>query len=120
MQHELPTVVDMDRTTPATTVRHNPLAGGRRQERAVLSILLDNAGRVVGRREIARSAGLAELSERRCDSLLVQVRRQLGADSIITVRRRGWMLAPHRVNAAIDLLASDDGGSGERSADRVA
>ena len=52
--------------------------------------------------------------------VLVQVRRQLGADSIITVRRRGWMLAPHRVSAAIDLLASDDDGSGERSAARSA
>jgi DNA-binding winged helix-turn-helix (wHTH) protein len=106
----------MDRMTPAP--RHKPLLGGRRQEHAVLSILLDNAGRVVGRREIARSAGLAELSERRCDSLLVQVRRQLGADSIITVRRRGWMLAPHRVQDAVALLADD--ASGECETDRVA
>jgi DNA-binding winged helix-turn-helix (wHTH) protein len=108
----------MDRMTPAP--RHNPLFGGRRQEHAVLSILLDNAGRVVGRREIARNAGLAELSERRCDSLLVQVRRQLGADSIITVRRRGWMLAPHRVQDAMALLADDAPASGECETDRVA
>ena len=34
---------------------------------------------MVGRRELARQAGLAELSERRCDSVLVGVRRLLGA-----------------------------------------
>ena len=94
----------MDRMSPAPLVRHNPLAGGRRQERAVLSVLVENAGRVVGRREIARRAGLAELSERRCDSLLVNVRRDLGADSIVTVRRRGWMLSPHHIAAAQHLL----------------
>ena len=110
----------MDRTIPASTTPTSPLLGGRRQERAVLSVLVQHTGRVVGRRELARGAGLTELSERRCDSLLVLIRRELGPDSIVTVRRRGWMLAPHRVSAAIDLLASDDDGSGERSADRVA
>ena len=95
----------MDRTT--SDASHNPLLGVRHQERAVLSVLVDNAGRVVGRREIARRAGLAELSERRCDSLLVHVRRQLGADSIVTVRRRGWMLAPHVVEAARLALSTD-------------
>ena len=111
----------MDRTIPDTTSSTTPLLGGRRQERAVLSVLVQHHGRVVGRRELARGAGLTELSERRCDSLLVMIRRELGTDSIVTVRRRGWMLAPHRVEAAIALLASGDvDGSGECSADRVA
>ena len=52
----------------------------------MLAVLLANRNRVVGRRELARQAGLAELNQRRCDSVLVGVRRQLGPDSIITVR----------------------------------
>lgn len=73
----------------------------------MLAVLLANRRRVVGRRELARAAGLAELNQRRCDSVLVGVRRQLGPDSIITVRSRGWMLADHAVAAAESLLAGD-------------
>jgi DNA-binding response OmpR family regulator len=62
------------------------------QERAVLSVLLANKGRVLGRRELARQAGMGDLSERRCDSVLVGIRRVLGPDAIRTVRSRGWML----------------------------
>jgi len=51
--------------------------------------------RLVSRRELARRVGIADLSERRCDSLLVGVRRVLGADAIRTVRSRGWMLDAH-------------------------
>lgn len=62
------------------------------QERALLAVLLANRGRVVSRRELARHAGLAHLSDRRCDSLIVGIRRVLGPDAIRTVRSRGWML----------------------------
>ena len=62
------------------------------QERAVYQVLSDNAGRVLSRNELARAAGLGDLSERRCDSLLVGVRRAVGHDRVRTVRRRGWML----------------------------
>jgi hypothetical protein len=47
---------------------------------------------VLSRQELARRAGLADLSARRCDSLIVGIRRRVGADCIRTVRRRGWML----------------------------
>ncbi len=46
----------------------------------MLNVLLDNRGRVISRRELARRAGLANLSERRCDSLLVSIRRALGPE----------------------------------------
>jgi DNA-binding response OmpR family regulator len=62
------------------------------QERAVFEALSDSAGRVLSRNEIARRAGLSELSDRRCDSLIVGIRRAIGPDRVRTVRRRGWML----------------------------
>ncbi|MEY2957509.1 MAG: Transcriptional regulatory protein terminal [Actinomycetota bacterium] len=62
------------------------------QERAVFAVLVANSGRVVSRVEIARSAGLVDLSDRRCDALIVGIRRRIGAGSVRTVRRRGWML----------------------------
>lgn len=55
-------------------------------------VLMDDAGRVLSRAEIARRAGIADLSPRRCDSLIVGIRRSLGAERVRTVRRRGWML----------------------------
>ena len=63
------------------------------QERAVYSVLAENAGRVLSRSELARAVGIADLSDRRCDSLIVGVRRALGSSRVRTVRRRGWMLA---------------------------
>lgn len=58
----------------------------------MFEVLAANAGRVVSRQELARLAGLADRSERRCDSLIVGVRRAIGAQRVRTVRRRGWML----------------------------
>ena len=80
------------------------------QERAVLAVLFANRNRVVGRRELARQAGLADLNERRCDSLLVGLRRALGQDAIVTVRSRGWMLSAAAVGRAAEML-----GAGARS-----
>ena len=78
------------------------------QERAVLSVLVDNRDRVVGRRELARQAGLTGLNERRCDSLLVGLRRVLGADAIVTVRSRGWRLDSSAVGPATEILGRED------------
>ncbi len=98
----------MARPAPAPSRVLNPLDALGTQERAILSVLLDNHGRVVSRRELARQAGMSELSERRCDSVLVNVRRVIGAESIITVRSRGWMLSPRGVDAATALLDLGD------------
>ena len=81
----------------------------------MLAVLYANRQRVVGRRELARAAGLAELNQRRCDSVLVGVRRLLGHDSIVTVRSRGWMLAESAAAAAEAVLAAlpNDASPGE-------
>ena len=82
----------------------DPLGHLGAQERAVLLALAESAGKVVSRRELARRVGIAELSERRCDSLLVGVRRVLGTDAIVTVRSRGWMLRAEALSALPGLL----------------
>jgi DNA-binding response OmpR family regulator len=75
------------------------------QELAVLGVLLQFSGRVVNRHELARQSGLADRSERRCDAILVSIRRVLGPDSIRTVRSRGWMLTAEATEAAKSLVA---------------
>ena len=66
----------------------------------MLAVLVENSHRVVSRGELSRLAGLEGLSERRCDSVLVQIRRHLGADTLTTVRGRGWRLVPSALDQA--------------------
>jgi DNA-binding response OmpR family regulator len=87
----------MDRPAPAAppdfrSQVSRPLEHLTPQERAIYSVLADNVGRVLSRSELARAVGIADLSERRCDSLIVGVRRVVGSSRVRTVRRRGWML----------------------------
>ena len=87
----------MDRPAPAALTDSRsqvsrPLEHLTPQERAVYHVLADNVGRVLSRSELARAAGIADLNERRCDSLIVGVRRAVGSSRVRTVRRRGWML----------------------------
>ena len=93
---------------PALPERHtNPLVYRLgEQEQSVLNVLLANRGRVISRRELARRAGLASLSERRCDSHLVAIRRALGPQSVVTVRSRGWMLSDEAIDAASALAGA--------------
>lgn len=77
---------------PRTLPDPHPLDDLTPQERAVYIVLSESAGRVLSRSEIARRAGIAELHDRRCDSLIVGIRRRIGTERVRTVRRRGWML----------------------------
>jgi DNA-binding winged helix-turn-helix (wHTH) protein len=87
----------------ASAGRGDSAAALNERELAVFRVLAGAAPRVVSRHELARRAGLGELSPRRCDSLLVGIRRQLGSDAALTVRGRGWRCAhPVRVVGAVD------------------
>lgn len=77
---------DLDPLDPPTDERLSS------RERAVYQVLVDHRGRVLGRHDIARLAGLAGASERRCDALILGIRRVIGEERIRTVRRRGWIL----------------------------
>jgi DNA-binding response OmpR family regulator len=59
------------------------------QEQLIVTTLCSANGRVVGRTELARVAGVPPQG-RRIDVLLVNVRRVLGADRVVNVRNRGW------------------------------
>src|SRR3989442_1250389 len=67
-----------------------PVPSLSRQELAVLAALIEAGGRVVPRAEIARRLRLRV--PRRCDALLVGVRRAVGEDVVRNVRGRGWRL----------------------------
>ena len=66
------------------------------RELSLLRVLAESRGRVVTRSELARRAGLRHLQPRRVDVLLVNVRRVAGAEHLINVRGRGWMLTELR------------------------
>jgi DNA-binding winged helix-turn-helix (wHTH) protein len=74
-------------------------------ERAVLRVLVDADGKVVSRADLARRAGLETLSARRVDSVLVNIRRAVGDEHIVTVRGRGWRAVATVATAIVDLLA---------------
>ena len=71
----------------------------------VLRILLESSGRVIGREFIARQTGIESSASRRVDASLVAIRRAIGADSIVTVRSRGWMLTTAGEASARSLLS---------------
>ena len=61
------------------------------REMAVLRAL--QKGAVVSRADLIRDADLGDLSARRCESLIMALRRILGNEAIVNLRRRGWRLA---------------------------
>lgn len=74
-------------------------------EIAVLRVLVERTGRVTGRDDLNRLAGL-DGTQRRVDAALVPLRRRLGEGAIITIRRRGWLLHNDAASAARALLDS--------------
>jgi DNA-binding winged helix-turn-helix (wHTH) protein len=86
-----------DKTTLASV---SPLS---EKELAVLRVLVERAGKVTDRTSLNRLAGLTG-TPRRCETILVSLRRVLGEASIVTIRRRGWMLADAAVPLARRLL----------------
>jgi DNA-binding winged helix-turn-helix (wHTH) protein len=72
----------------------------------VLRLLMESRGKIVGRDFLTRQTGIDSTSARRVDASLVSIRRWLGADSLITVRRRGWMLTDNGHAAAETFLHS--------------
>jgi DNA-binding winged helix-turn-helix (wHTH) protein len=74
---------------------------------SILRVLAGSKGRVVSRESILRLAGLDNVSTRRADASLVVLRKVLGPDSVVTVRRRGWMLSEDAHKAAVELLSRE-------------
>ena len=66
----------------------------------MLEVLRAAEGRVVSRADLARSAGLSDLSARRVDGVLVGLRRVLPAGVLVTVRGRGWALDVHQLGTS--------------------
>ena len=60
------------------------------QEVALLTAFADAGDRVVTRAELLRRARLPRSAPRRCDAVLVGLRRALGDGAITNVRGRGW------------------------------
>jgi len=71
----------------------------------ILRLLVESQGKIVGRDFLARQTGLESASARRVDASLVSIRRWLGADCLVTVRRRGWMLSKDGHIAAETFLS---------------
>lgn len=83
----------------------DPLSGLSSVDRRILEALVQQEGRVTSRETLMRLAAIESVTNRRVDVSMVSLRRVLGADSIKTVRQRGWMLTVSGLTAAHNLLA---------------
>ena len=72
---------------------------------AVLRVLVDRSGKITSRDDLNKLAGLSG-SQRRCEAVLVNLRKALGDGAIVTIRRRGWMLDNSVAAVAIALINS--------------
>jgi DNA-binding winged helix-turn-helix (wHTH) protein len=72
----------------------------------VLAVLAEHGGKVVARDRLRRDAGLDDLNPRSCDSALVAIRRALGPNAVVSVRRRGWRLSQEAVAVALAIVSS--------------
>jgi DNA-binding response OmpR family regulator len=87
-----------DHMTDKTTL--SPLSD---KDRAVLRVLIERVGKVTDRASLNKMAGLTG-TPRRCETILVTLRRALGEDAIVTIRRRGWMLSEAALPRARRLI----------------
>ena len=72
---------------------------------AVLRVLVDRSGKITSRDDLNKLAGLSG-SQRRCEAVLVNLRKALGDGAIVTIRRRGWMLDNSVAAMAMALINS--------------
>lgn len=89
----------------AASVPTSSTSGLSQTDIAVLRVLIARSGRITNRDDLNKLAGLSG-SQRRCEAVLVNLRKALGDRAIVTIRRRGWMLDNSRVAAAVALINS--------------
>ena len=70
---------------------------------AVLRVLFERQGKVTDRASLNKLAGLTG-TPRRCETILVTLRKALGNEAIVTIRRRGWMLRSSALPIVSQLL----------------
>ena len=90
----------------ADTTTSHPVSPLSDKDRAVLRVLVERAGKVTDRISLNKLAGLTG-TPRRCETILVTLRRALGDDAIVTIRRRGWMLTEAALPRARRLLDTE-------------
>ena len=88
---------------PSKNADAKPMLSGT--DLQVLRVLIHQQGRIISRDTIQRMAEFDSVSARRVDASIVVLRRHLGPDAVLTVRRRGWMLAESSLESATDLLS---------------
>jgi len=86
-------------------VPYSSLSALSEADLAVLRVLVHRAGRITSREDLNKLAGLSG-SQRRCEAVLVNLRRALGDGAIVTIRRRGWMLDNSVAAIAVTLINS--------------
>lgn len=62
------------------------------QQRAILTVFAQKPGRVVTAQELAEKLNLPKMTPRRADVLIGGINEVLGAETIVDVPRRGWMM----------------------------
>jgi DNA-binding winged helix-turn-helix (wHTH) protein len=95
-------VFTMSSTAPVPSFSFDALSEA---DLAVLRVLVDRSGKITSRDDLNKLAGLNG-SQRRCEAVLVNLRKALGDGAIVTIRRRGWMLDNSVAAAAIALINS--------------
>jgi len=85
----VPLVIDREAKSVIVNGTECPLSP---RQFSVLELLA--TGRVVTRAELIQHAGLQGLSDRRCEGILLGLRKIIGDDAIVNLRKRGWRLLP--------------------------